>query len=89
MRHLRSCFPALTDRIFHILGLLENTNQRNKLFLRERVVVESDCRKVRADFLFLGAALKMDGFCKLLLHGGNGQLIISRQSIGFMSLTNV
>ena len=27
VRHLRSCFPPLTDRIFHIFGLFKNPNQ--------------------------------------------------------------
>ena len=59
-------FPALADGTFHVLGLLEDSNQRNKLFFRERVVINSKCCKVRADFLFLGAALKMYGLHQLL-----------------------
>ena len=27
VRHLRLCFPPLTDRIFHLFGLFKNPNQ--------------------------------------------------------------
>ena len=64
-----------------MLGLLEDSNQRNKLFFRERVVINSKCCKVRADFLFLGAALKMYGLHQLLLHSDSGQVIVRGQSI--------
>ena len=82
-------FPALADRTFHVLGLLEDSNQRNKLIFRERVVVNSKCCKVRADFLFLGAALKVYGFQQLLLHGGSGQVIVCGQSIRPVFLSDV
>ncbi len=84
-----SRFPALANRTFHVLGLLEDSNQRNKLFFCERVVINSKCCKVRADFLFLGAALKMYSFQQLLLHSGSGQVIIRGQSIRSMFLTDV
>ena len=74
-------FPTLADGSFHVLGLLEDSNQRNKLFFRERVVINSKCCKVRADFLFLGAALKMYGLHQLLLHSGGRQVIVRGQSI--------
>ena len=74
-------FPALADGTFHVLGLLEDSNQRNKLFFRERVVINSKCCKVRADVLFLGAALKMYGLHQLLLHSGGRQVIVRGQSI--------
>ena len=74
-------FTALADGTFHVLGLLEDSNQRNKLFFRERVVINSKCCKVRADFLFLGAALKMYGLHQLLLHSGGRQVIVRGQSI--------
>ena len=41
-----SRFPALADGAFHMLGLLEDSNQRNKLFFRERVVINAKCCKV-------------------------------------------
>ena len=72
-----------------MLGLLEDSNQRNKLFFRERVVINSKCCKVRADFLFLGAALKMYGLHQLLLHSGGRQLIIRGQRIRSMFLPDV
>ena len=82
-------FPALADGTFHVLGLLEDSNQRNKLFFRERVVINSKCCKVRADFLFLGAALKMYGLHQLLLHSGSGQVIVCGQSIRPVFLPDV
>ena len=82
-------FPALADGTFHVLGLLEDSNQRNKLFFRERVIINSKCCKVRADFLFLGAALKMYGLHQLLLHSGSGQVIVRGQSIRSMFLPDV
>ena len=74
-------FPTLADGAFQVLGLLEDSNQRNKLFFRERVVINTKCCKVRADFLFLGAALKMYGLHQLLLHSGGRQVIVRGQSI--------
>ena len=82
-------FSSLTDGTFHVLGLLEDSNQRNKLFFRERVVINSKCCKVRADVLFLGAALKMYGLHQLLLHSGSGQVIVRGQSIRPVFLSDV
>ena len=82
-------FPTLADGSFHVLGLLEDSNQRNKLFFRERVVINTKCCKVRADFLFLGASLKMYGLHQLLLHSGGRQVIVCGQSICPVFLTDV
>ena len=72
-----------------MLGFLEDSNQRNKLFFRERVVINTKCCKVRADFLFLGASLKMYGLHQLLLHSGGRQVIVCGQSICPVFLTDV
>lgn len=72
-----------------MLGLLEDSNQRNKLFFRERVVINAKCCKVCADFLFLGAALKMYGLHQLLLHSGSGQVIVRGQRIRPVFLPDV
>ena len=72
-----------------MLGLLEDSNQRNKLFFRERVVINTKCCKVCADFLFLGAAFKMYGLHQLLLHSGGRQVIVCGQSICPVFLTDV
>ena len=44
---------------------------------------------LRADFLFLGAALKVYGFQQLLLHSGSGQVIVCGQSIRPVILPDV
>lgn len=50
---------------------------------------DTQCCKVRADFLFLGASLKMYGLHQLLLHSGGRQVIVCGQSICPVFLTDV
>ncbi len=42
MRHLRSCFPSLTDGTFQVFGQLEYFNQRDELLFGELVIINTE-----------------------------------------------
>ena len=53
-------------------GQLENINQRNKLLLRELIIVNAERHEESASFLLIIASFKVHGFLQLLLDIGCG-----------------
>ena len=89
VRQLRSCFPALVDGAFQVLGQLEYFNQRDKLLFGELVIINTKGSEERTDLLFLRAALKVHRILQLPLYGCYEGAFIRSHSVGAMLLSNV
>ena len=60
VRQLRSCFPALVDGAFQVLGQLEYFNQRDELLFGELVIINARTSMTMTEAVEMADALGYD-----------------------------